>query len=46
MSDIYGESSMLSGIHELLHLVNDYRNISLTNENCLFPYEDLNGFKW
>ena len=41
-SSIYSETSMLSGVHELLHLVECTRNFGpLNNINC-FAFEELN----
>ena len=41
-SVIYSDTSMLSGVHELLHLVECTRNFGpLNNINC-FPFEELN----
>jgi hypothetical protein len=39
---IYSESSMLSGVHELLHLVDCTKYFGPLNLINLFPYEELN----
>ena len=33
---------MLSGVHELLHLVDDIKNIGPLNQYNCFPFENLN----
>jgi hypothetical protein len=41
-SSIYSDASMLSGVHELLHLVECTQYLGPLNLIILFPYEDLN----
>ena len=40
---IYSDSSMLSGVHELLHLVDCKKYFGPLNLINLFPYEELNS---
>ncbi len=41
-NSIYGDASMLSGVHELLHLVDCSKYFGQMNLINLFPYEELN----
>lgn len=43
MAYFYGDRAMSSGVHELLHLTDDYKNILPLNELNCFPFENLNG---
>lgn len=42
MALIYDDEAMLSGVHELLHLVDDIKNIGPLNQYNCFPFENLN----
>ncbi|RNA00963.1 hypothetical protein BpHYR1_041281 [Brachionus plicatilis] len=42
MAYFYGSKSMLSGVHELLHLVRDIQNIGNLKEFSCFPFENAN----
>ncbi|CAF1090034.1 unnamed protein product [Brachionus calyciflorus] len=42
MANIYGPKSMLSGVHELLHIVDDVKKIGNLNEFNCFPFENFN----
>ncbi|CAF0902103.1 unnamed protein product [Brachionus calyciflorus] len=42
MSEIYGAHSMLSGIHELVHLTRDIKNIGNLNDFNCFQFENFN----
>lgn len=42
MEELYPERSLLSGVHELLHLVKCTKDFGPLNSCCCFPFEELN----
>lgn len=42
METLYGSDKLLSGVHELLHIVDDVKNIGPLNEFNCFQFENLN----